>query len=250
MSEAEYLAFEEASPTRHEFAAGGVFAMDGVSQRHNHIASNLAIVLMTVFRDKPCQVFMSDVKLNVANDNAYYYPDVMATRAEPAVAANESQVVTDPVLIIEVLSPGTETIDRREKLHAYRHLPALQEYALISQDQQQVETIADKVTLVGFTSPMNLATRLNSSASARHWRLQSCIRGQTWLKPHDPRLFCKSVSRISDRSKLLGSMKQTIGLVKLSGWSSANPVSGVRCLQRPQWEGHRSSASQSARMAA
>lgn len=139
MSEAEYLAFEEASPTRHELVADGVFAMDGVSQRHKRIASNLAIALMTVFRDKPCQVFMSDVKLNVAKDNAYYYPDVMATCAEQAVAANESQVVTDPILIIEVLSPGTETIDRREKLHAYRHLPALQEYALISQDQQQVE---------------------------------------------------------------------------------------------------------------
>lgn len=82
---------------------------------------------------------MSEVKLNVAKDSAYYYPDVMATRAEQTVAANESQRVTDPVLVIEVLSPGTEAIDRREKLHAYRHLPSLQEYALISQDMQQVE---------------------------------------------------------------------------------------------------------------
>ncbi len=56
----------------------------------------------------------------------------MVTCAEQTVAANESQRVTDPVLVIEVLSPGTEAIDRRENLHAYRRLPALKEYALIS----------------------------------------------------------------------------------------------------------------------
>jgi Uma2 family endonuclease len=139
LSEAEYLAFEEASQIRHEFVAGEVFARDGVSQRHNRIAGNLAIKLIEALRNKPSQVFMSDVKLNVAKDCAFYYPDVMVTCAEHTTAANESQVVTDPVLVIEVLSPGTETIDRREKLHAYRHLPALQEYVLISQDMQQVE---------------------------------------------------------------------------------------------------------------
>ncbi len=139
LSEAEYLAFEEASPIRHEFVAGEVFARDEVSQRHNRIAGNLAIELIAVFRNKPCQVFMSDVKLNVEKDLAYYYPDVMVTCAERATAANESAVVTDPVLVIEVLSPSTEAIDRREKLHAYRRLPALKEYALVSQDMQQVE---------------------------------------------------------------------------------------------------------------
>ncbi len=139
LTEAEYLAFEEASPIRHEFVAGELFALDGVSQRHNRIAGNLTIALMTAFRDKSCQVFMSDVKLHVAQDSAYYYPDVMTTCSEQASAANESQVVSAPTLVIEVLSPSTETIDRREKLHAYRRLPSLQEYALISQDMQQVE---------------------------------------------------------------------------------------------------------------
>lgn len=139
LSEADYLALEESSQTRYEYIAGEAYATAGGSQRHNRIALNTASLLLSRLAGKPYQVFMSDVKLNVAKDNAYYYPDVMATCAEQAVAANESQVVTAPVLIIEVLSPGTETIDRREKLHAYRHLPALQEYALISQDQQQVE---------------------------------------------------------------------------------------------------------------
>ncbi len=139
LSETEYLAFEESSQTRYEYIAGEVYAMAGGSQRHNKITGNAYIALTLALKGKPCQVFMSDVKLNVAKDHAYYYPDVMATCAEHATAANESAVVTDPVLVIEVLSPSTETIDRREKLHAYRHLPALQEYVLISQDMQQVE---------------------------------------------------------------------------------------------------------------
>jgi Uma2 family endonuclease len=139
LSETEYLAFEESSQTRYEYIAGEVYAMAGGSQRHNRIALNTASILLARLAGKPCQTFMSDVKLNVAKDSAYYYPDIMVTCAENATAANESAVVTDPVLVIEVLSPSTETIDRREKLHAYRHLPALQEYALISQDMQQIE---------------------------------------------------------------------------------------------------------------
>ena len=138
LSETEYLAFEESSQNRYEYIAGEVYAMAGGSQRHNKISGNTYIALTLALKGKFCQTYMSDVKLNVAKDSAYYYPDVMVTCAENA-AANESAVVTDPVLVIEVLSPSTETIDRREKLHAYRRLPTLQEYVLISQDMQQVE---------------------------------------------------------------------------------------------------------------
>lgn len=139
LTEAEYLAFEETAPLRHEYVAGEVYAMSGGTQRHNRVCLNMASSLLSRLSGQPCQVFMSDVKLRAAQENAYYYPDVMVTCAEQASAANESQVVSDPVLVVEVLSPSTETIDRREKLHAYRHLPSLQEYALVSQDTHQVE---------------------------------------------------------------------------------------------------------------
>ncbi|MBU1665603.1 MAG: Uma2 family endonuclease [Gammaproteobacteria bacterium] len=138
-SEAEYLAFEEASAIRHEYVGGEAYAMSGGTLRHNRIALNTASLLLSRLAGKPCQVFMSDVKLHVARDSAYYYPDVMATCGEQTGAANESQVVNDPLLVIEVISPSTEGTDRREKLAAYRHLPSLREYALISQDTQQVE---------------------------------------------------------------------------------------------------------------
>jgi Uma2 family endonuclease len=139
LTEAEYLAFEKIAPVRHEYLAGEAYAMAGGSLRHNRIALNTASLLLSRLSGRPCQVFLSDVKLYVAHDGAYYYPDVMAICASQAVAADESSIVTEPVLVVEVLSPATETTDRREKLAAYRRLPSLQEYALIAQDRQRVE---------------------------------------------------------------------------------------------------------------
>ncbi|MDP2831755.1 MAG: Uma2 family endonuclease [Pseudomonadota bacterium] len=139
LSEAEYLAFEETAPFRHEYVGGEAYAMSGGTLRHNRVAGNAYISLSLALKGRPCQVFMNDVKLHVARDSAYYYPDVMATCSEQASAANESQVVSNPLLVVEVLSPSTEATDRREKLHAYRRLPSLQEYVLVSQDTQQVE---------------------------------------------------------------------------------------------------------------
>lgn len=139
LTETEYLAAESASPIRHEFVAGEVYDMTGGSQRHNRISGNIFIALSLALKGKPCQVFISDVKLRVAQANAYYYPDVMVACADQATAANDAQVVEDPVLVLEVLSPGTEATDRREKLTAYRKLPSLREYVLVSQDRRQVE---------------------------------------------------------------------------------------------------------------
>lgn len=139
LSETEYLASEEQSSIRHEYMAGELYAMAGGSQRHNRIALNIASALLFGLRSMPCQAFMSDVKLYVAHNNAYYYPDVMVACNEASPLASGEQIVADPLLVAEVLSPSTETIDRREKLAAYRRVPSVMEYVLISQDKQQVE---------------------------------------------------------------------------------------------------------------
>lgn len=139
LSEAEYLAMEEESRIRHEFVNGEMYAMSGGTQRHNRIALNMAAALLSALRGKPCQVFVNDVKLNVARGEAYYYPDLMVVCGESYRTAGDAKSVTDPVLVVEVLSPSTENIDRREKLAAYRRLRSLVEYVLISQDQRQVE---------------------------------------------------------------------------------------------------------------
>ena len=137
----QYLALEAQSPLKHEYVAGDIYAMTGGSQRHNVITGNVYLALRQHLRGRPCQVFVGDVKLRVGRANAYYYPDVMvACRAnlEEAIAG-AGQVLEDPVLVIEVLSPGTESTDRREKLAAYRQLPSLQEYVLLSQERHQAE---------------------------------------------------------------------------------------------------------------
>lgn len=138
LSEADYLAQEAASPLRHEYVAGAAYAMTGGSLRHNIIAGNLFALLRAHLRGTPCRVFMSDAKLHVAQQHAYYYPDVMVACELPTL--NGSELVVDaPVLVVEVTSPSSEGTDRREKLWAYRTLPSLKDYVLIAQDRAEIE---------------------------------------------------------------------------------------------------------------
>jgi Uma2 family endonuclease len=111
----DYLDFEEQSATRHEFVAGQIHALAGASRRHNRIAGNIFARLLAAARGTPCRVYMSDVKLKVADD-VVYYPDVMVACGPPG---EHPHLETEPCVVVEVLSPGTEQIDRREKLLAY-----------------------------------------------------------------------------------------------------------------------------------
>lgn len=134
-----YLEWEARQTTKHEYVAGDIHAMVGVSLRHNAIALNLAIALRQHLRGQPCLVFFGEVKLRVARANAYYYPDLMVCCGEHRRQADGAVAVDDPTLVVEVLSPGTEATDRREKLGAYRSLATLQDYVLVSQDEARVE---------------------------------------------------------------------------------------------------------------
>lgn len=140
LSEDAYLEREAASPIRHEYVAGAVYAMTGGSLRHNIIALNVAVLLRAHIRGTPCRVFMSDAKLHVVKQRAYYYPDVMVSCAPTLQALTGAEVVVDaPVLVVEVTSPSSEGTDRREKLLAYRTLPSLREYVLIAQERAEIE---------------------------------------------------------------------------------------------------------------
>lgn len=140
LDESEYLALEARSPVRHEYIAGEIFAMTGASIRHNVIAGNLYAAIRAHLRGTPCRALIEGVKLRLKKERSYFYPDVMVTcEARLLELDAETQIVEDPLLVIEVLSPSTEGIDRREKLRAYRTLPGLKEYALVSQDLCQVE---------------------------------------------------------------------------------------------------------------
>ena len=149
----EYLEGELHSPVRHEYVAGRVFAMTGTSRAHNTIAINIALALRAHLRGGACRVFMSDLKVRVQKNNAFYYPDIAVSGSCASLrpphldilpgachaADTQTHYLTHPCLVIEVLSPTTEGIDRREKLLAYQTLDSLKEYVLVNQETMQVE---------------------------------------------------------------------------------------------------------------
>ncbi len=132
----QYLEAELTAPVKHEYVAGHIYAMVGTSKVHNRIAINLTAALNTHLRGGPCQVFMADVKVYVKNATAFYYPDVVVACDR---GDSDPYVVTKPLLIVEVLSPSTERIDREEKLHNYRQLDSLEEYVLITPETKEAE---------------------------------------------------------------------------------------------------------------
>jgi Uma2 family endonuclease len=136
LSATEYLAFEETSSVRHEYVAGVLYAQAGASRRHNRIALNIASGLLAASPDS-CRVSISDVKLRIDDGEAtlFYYPDVMvACDSEP----DNPLIEIAPCLLVEVLSPTTEMVDRREKLMNYHKIISLRSYLIVFQDQPRV----------------------------------------------------------------------------------------------------------------
>jgi Uma2 family endonuclease len=142
LSEEEYLAAEEKSPVKREFVAGRVYAMAGASERHNLLAGNLFAAVHRACGGN-CRPFFADMRLRLDGGGIYYYPDLMIV-CDPG--DDDPYFKTSPCMIAEVLSPETESTDRREKLVAYQKLPSLREYLLVAQDQVRVE-VFHRVTL-------------------------------------------------------------------------------------------------------
>jgi Uma2 family endonuclease len=132
LSEEEYLAVELLSQDKNEYVSGQVFAMTGASALHNQIAGNIYVALRAK-ASKDCRVFISDIKFKA--DQLYYYPDVMVACKPESSEYSETQ----PCLIVEVLSPSTESVDRGEKLHNYQKADALEAYLLVSQKERRVD---------------------------------------------------------------------------------------------------------------
>lgn len=132
----EYLASEERSTVRHEYVDGRLFAMTGSTLKHNILCGNLFSLLHARVKGGPCSVFMEGAKVRVEATNSFYYPDVMVACS----AFSDNAVFTDQaVLLVEVLSPSTSRIDRREKLIAYKRIPSLKEYLIVHQRKRCVE---------------------------------------------------------------------------------------------------------------
>ena len=137
LSVEEYLKLEEVAATRHEYVGGKIYDHAGDTSRHNRISVNIVALLWNAARGGPCRVYGSDMKLRVP-DEAFYYPDVMVV-CDPDEAGEEALYQDSPCLLVEVTSPSTEAIDRREKLLAYRKLPSLKAYLIVDQEALRVE---------------------------------------------------------------------------------------------------------------
>jgi len=136
MTSVEYLAYEQDQSIRHELVDGYLYAMTGASDRHEEIALNLASALRVHLKSAPCHVYKGDLKIRVADD--FFYPDVFVRCSEER---GDPYFKTDPILIAEVLSPGTQRYDRGDKRLAYLSLPSMREYVLIAQDRMLVEVL-------------------------------------------------------------------------------------------------------------
>jgi Uma2 family endonuclease len=137
----QYLEMERQAETKSEYFAGEVFAMSGGTRQHNLISSNALGDLWSQLRDGSCEVYNSDMKVRVTEDH-YAYPDVTVVCGEALFADEENDVLLNPTLVIEVLSPSTEAWDRGGKAGQYRQRESLQEYVLIAQDRPHIEHFA------------------------------------------------------------------------------------------------------------
>jgi Uma2 family endonuclease len=139
LTEAEYLAFERASPTKHEYYRGYVYAMTGASERHNLITANVIAALHSQLRQKPCRVYPSDLRVKVQKTGLHTYPDILVVCGKPEFTDDAIDTILNPIVIIEVLSPSTEAYDRGMKFQNYRTIETLRDYLLIAQDESYIE---------------------------------------------------------------------------------------------------------------
>lgn len=138
----EYFALELESEIRHEYIQGDVIPMTGGTPNHNRIIRNLCTALTLGLRGQPYEVFVADQRLWIPEPQIYTYPDVMVVAGELAYKAGRRDTITNPVLIIEVLSQSTRNYDRGDKFAAYRTIPGFQEYILVDQYAYLVEHYA------------------------------------------------------------------------------------------------------------
>ncbi len=131
ISQEEYLAFERNALDRHEYYKGEIFAMSGASFKHNLIESNIRLSLGVFLKDKSCNEFGSNLRIHIPSNTLYTYPDIIVLCNEPEFVDEEFDTITNPSIIIEILSPSTANYDRGAKFDLYREITSLKEYILV-----------------------------------------------------------------------------------------------------------------------
>ncbi len=135
----DYLDVEEMSAIRHEFLGGEIYAMAGGTPEHAALSAALIVRLGTLLRGGPCRVYTSDLRVRVRATGLATYPDAAIICGPLERDPDSPTHVTNPTVLFEVLSPGTEEYDRGEKREHYQQIESLREYVLVAQDARKVE---------------------------------------------------------------------------------------------------------------
>lgn len=142
MSEADYLAFEEITDAKHEFRDGRLYAMSGGTIRHSVITMSIGGLFINKLSGKGCSVGSPDTRVHIAAYSAYRYPDVTVFCGPPDYLPGREDTITNPVILVEVLSPSSAVRDRNDKLAEYTQIDTLEAYLLVDQEQYRVERFA------------------------------------------------------------------------------------------------------------
>ncbi len=164
---AEYLAMETVADYKSEYYNGEIFAMSGGTADHSLIAVNTAGILSQRLAPTPCRVFNSDMRLNIERSGLYTYPDVMVICGRIELVKRRNDTVTNPVLIIEVLSESTREYDRGAKFNFYKEIPTLREYVTVESERPHVECYrrtGDDKWLVEIHEDLDATVKLESIA--------------------------------------------------------------------------------------
>jgi Uma2 family endonuclease len=139
LTEEEYLAIERAAEFRSEFLNGEMFAMSGGTMPHAILQGNLYGELYTRLHGGSCRAFTSDFRVKASAAGMYTYPDVSVVCGRPVLADKHKDILLNPVVIVEVLSPSTEKYDRGLKFQNYRTIESLKDYILVDQEKIRIE---------------------------------------------------------------------------------------------------------------
>ncbi len=136
----EYFRWEWQQECKHELHKNRIYAMAGVSRAHSLVTINLSAALLPHLRRQRCEGYIADMRVQIKWDKTYTYPDLTVVCGRPLfLPAVKPDTLTNPTLIFEILSPGTEYIDRNFKLESYLRLESLRGYFLVAQDAPQIE---------------------------------------------------------------------------------------------------------------
>jgi Uma2 family endonuclease len=138
----EYLKLEEKAEYKNEYRDGAIVPMTGGTTNHNNIAGNFYVQILLALREKKYNIYIGDVRLWISRYRIYTYPDVMVIKGNPVYEGTGTTTVTNPLLIVEVLSNSTKNYDGGDKFDFYRSLARFQEYILIDQYRFYVKQFA------------------------------------------------------------------------------------------------------------